>query len=75
MGKLKYAVHAYAWTGSWSNATLDLIDRAKALGFDMIEVPLMEIDLVDSQAVKKRLSRDGSPTWSSVESEVSTGQA
>ena len=27
MGNLKYAVHAYAWTGSWSNETLDLIDR------------------------------------------------
>ncbi len=59
MGKLKYAVHAYAWTGSWSNASLDLIDRAKALGFDMIEVPLMEIDLVDAAAVKKRLSAVG----------------
>ena len=46
MGKLQYAVHAYAWTTSWSNKTLDLIDRAKNLGFDVIEIPLMEIDLI-----------------------------
>lgn len=55
MSKLRYAVHAYAWTTSWSNATLDLIDHAKALGFDLIEIPLMEIDKVDPVAIKKRL--------------------
>jgi D-psicose/D-tagatose/L-ribulose 3-epimerase len=55
MSKLKYAVHAYAWTTSWSNTTLDLIDHAKALGFDLIEIPLMEIDKVDPVAIKKRL--------------------
>ena len=47
---LTYAVHAYAWTKSWSNATLDLIDRSAALGFDLIESPLMEIDLFDPTA-------------------------
>ena len=55
MSKLRYAVHAYAWTTSWSNATLDLIDHAKALGFDLIEIPLMEIDKVDPVAIKQRL--------------------
>jgi len=59
MGSLKYAVHAYAWTASWSNKTLDLIDRAKGLGFDALEVPLMEIDLVDAGAIKERAARVG----------------
>lgn len=59
MGKLKYAVHAYAWTGSWSNETLDLIDRAKQLGFDIIEIPLMELELVDPDAIRKRLDEVG----------------
>ncbi len=59
MGNLQYAVHAYAWTTSWSNATLDLIDHTKKLGFDLIEVPLMEIDLVDSKAIKARLEQVG----------------
>jgi len=58
-GTLKYAVHAYAWTGSWSNDTLDLIDRAKALGFDLIEVPLMELEKIDPAAIKARLERVG----------------
>ncbi len=59
MGALKYAVHAYAWTGSWSNETLDLIDRAKQLDFDMIEIPLMEVELVDPDAIKRRLGEVG----------------
>ena len=59
MGKLKYAIHPYAWTPSWSNKSLDLIDRAKKLGFDMIEIPLMEIDLVDPKAIRERLTKVG----------------
>jgi len=59
MGKLTYAVHAYAWTNSWSNDTLDIIDRAKVLGFDMVEVPLMEIAKVDPVAIKARASSAG----------------
>lgn len=59
MGNLQYAVHAYAWTTSWSNDTLDLIDRAKGLGFDCIEIPLMEIDLIDPPKIKERLEQVG----------------
>ena len=59
MQKLEYAVHAYAWTSSWSNKTLDLIDRAKRLGFDLIEIPLMELDLVDAKAIRKRAADVG----------------
>jgi D-psicose/D-tagatose/L-ribulose 3-epimerase len=52
-------VHAYAWTASWSNKTLDLIDRAKRLGFDVIEVPLMELELVDPVAIRNRAAKVG----------------
>ncbi|MCF6286916.1 MAG: sugar phosphate isomerase/epimerase [Candidatus Hydrogenedentes bacterium] len=59
MAGLKYAVHAYAWTNSWSNDTLDIIDKAKALGFDLVEVPLMEIEKVDAAAIKERAGAVG----------------
>jgi D-psicose/D-tagatose/L-ribulose 3-epimerase len=59
MSKLHYAVHAYAWTTSWSNATLHLIDHAKELGFDLIEIPLMEIEKADPVAIKQRLESVG----------------
>lgn len=59
MEPLKYAVHAYAWTNSWSNDTLDIIDRARDLGFDLVEVPLMEIEKVDAAAIKARAEAAG----------------
>lgn len=59
MKPLRYAVHAYAWTNSWSNDTLHIIDRARDLGFDMVEVPLMEIAKVDPVAIKTRASELG----------------
>lgn len=59
MVSLRYAVHAYAWTNSWSNETLDIIDRAKGLGFDLVEIPLMEIEKVDAKAIKERADAAG----------------
>ncbi len=59
MGKLKYSVHAYAWTPSWSNESLDCIDRAGELGFDLIEIPLMELEKVDPAAIRERLDAVG----------------
>jgi D-psicose/D-tagatose/L-ribulose 3-epimerase len=59
MKPLQYAVHAYAWTNSWNNDTLDIIDRARGLGFDLVEVPLMEIEKVDAAAIKSRAEAAG----------------
>ena len=59
MRGLQYSVHAYAWTPSWSNANLDLIDRAKSIGFDMIEIPLMELEKVDVVAIRRRVESAG----------------
>jgi D-psicose/D-tagatose/L-ribulose 3-epimerase len=54
---MRYAVHAYAWTSSWSNDDLDLIDHAASLGLDAIEIPLMELDAVDPGAIRDRTER------------------
>ncbi|MCG8604662.1 sugar phosphate isomerase/epimerase [bacterium] len=59
MSDLRYAVHAYAWTTSWSNDTLHLIDHAKELGFDLIEIPLMELEKIDPGRIKDRLAKVG----------------
>jgi D-psicose/D-tagatose/L-ribulose 3-epimerase len=56
---MKYAVHAYAWTSSWSNADLDLIDHAASFGLDAFEIPLMELDAVDPAAIRERAAAAG----------------
>jgi D-psicose/D-tagatose/L-ribulose 3-epimerase len=55
----RYAVHAYAWTSSWSNDRLDILDRAKRFGLDAVEIPLMEIDFVDPGAIRERAEAAG----------------
>lgn len=52
---MKLGIHAYAWCSEWNNDELDLIDRAKNLGMDFIELPLMVLDKFDSKAVGDRL--------------------
>lgn len=59
MANLKYCVHPFAWTGRWSNECLGLIDRSRALGFDLIEIPLLELDLVDPKSIRQRLEANG----------------
>ena len=56
---MKLGIHAYAWCSQWSNQTLDLINRAKGLGLDFIEIPLMCLNLCDPPAIKERLRAVG----------------
>ncbi len=56
---LRYAVHAYAWTSSWSNADLWIVDHAAELGLDAIEIPLMEPEKVDPRAIAERAAGAG----------------
>jgi D-psicose/D-tagatose/L-ribulose 3-epimerase len=63
---ISYAVHAYAWTSSWSNEDLPIIDRAATLGLDAIEIPLMELDAVDPAAIRGRADAAGLDVVTSV---------
>ncbi len=52
-------VHAYAWTSEWNNEQLGLIERCSMLGLDLIEIPLMRLDLCDPQAISAECERVG----------------
>jgi D-psicose/D-tagatose/L-ribulose 3-epimerase len=56
---MRYAVHAYAWTSSWSNDDLAILDRAAGLGLDAVEIPLMELEAVDPVAIRERAAEAG----------------
>jgi len=56
---LKYAVHAYSWTTQWNNGCLHLIEHVKNLGLDLIEIPLMDIELVDPVLIRTKLQEIG----------------
>ena len=57
--KLRYAAHAFSWTSRWSNESVHLIDHAKSLGLDLIEIPFMEIQLVDPEVIRAQLEETG----------------
>ena len=69
---IAYAVHAYAWTSSWSNDDLPLVDHVKELGFDAIEIPLMELEKVDPAAIRERAEAAGVGVLTSVAVDEST---
>jgi D-psicose/D-tagatose/L-ribulose 3-epimerase len=71
-GEIKYMVHAYAWTSSWSNDDLGLIDHVVELGLDGIEIPLMELDAVDPAAIADRAGAAGAEVVTSVGLDTST---
>ncbi len=52
---MKLGIHAYAWCSQWSNETLHLADKVKALGLDFIEIPLMCLETLDAVATRARL--------------------
>ena len=56
---MKLGIHAYAYCSQWSNETLYIIDRAKELGLDFIEIPLMVLENFDAKAVTERLKKVG----------------
>ena len=56
---MQLGVHAYAWTSEWNDSSLELIGRAKRLGLDLIEVPLMRLDLCNPQAIRDECERVG----------------
>ena len=55
---MKLGVHAYAWTSEWNNSQLGLIGRCARLGLDLIEIPLMRLDLCDPAAIKAECERN-----------------
>lgn len=66
MAAIKYMVHAYAWTSSWSNDDLGLIEHTLELGLDGIEIPLMELEGVDPAAIRARAEAAGADVVTSV---------
>lgn len=59
MGALRYAVHAYAWTSKWTKNALRLFGKARELGFDAFEVPLMDLEEVHPQDIRKEAQKVG----------------
>jgi D-psicose/D-tagatose/L-ribulose 3-epimerase len=56
---ITWAVHAYAWTSHWTDDDLPLIERARGLGLDAVEIPLMDLDDVHPEAIRATAEQHG----------------
>lgn len=56
---LQYGASTFIWVSPFSSATLGLIDKVKALGFDIIEICVEDPDTIDLDAIRPRLEQAG----------------
>jgi D-psicose/D-tagatose/L-ribulose 3-epimerase len=51
-------IHLSLWTQNWNDPFIDFIDTAAGLGFDSVELPLMDPDSLPAAEIKDRLERN-----------------
>jgi D-psicose/D-tagatose/L-ribulose 3-epimerase len=54
-----FGASTFIWTSPFSNETLSLIDHAKRLGFDILEICIEDPDTIDPLSILSRLQRAG----------------
>ena len=56
---MQFGASTFIWTSPFSNATLSLIDHAKALGFDILEICIEDPDTIEPLRIRSRLEQAG----------------
>lgn len=56
---MKFGASTFIWASPFSNKTLDMIDKAKDFGFDIIEICVEDPDTIDTAAIRPRLENVG----------------
>ena len=51
---MEFGASTFIWVSPFSNWTLDLMDRAKAMGFDLLEICVEDPDTIDVPAIRAR---------------------
>lgn len=56
---MKFGVHVSLWTDTWTEDFMPYIEKAAALGFDSVEVPLMDPAAIDPEALRGAVEAAG----------------
>jgi D-psicose/D-tagatose/L-ribulose 3-epimerase len=54
---MRFGASTFIWVSPFSNQTLDLIDRVKTFGFDLIEVCIEDPDAIDLAAIRAQITK------------------
>jgi len=56
---IDFGIHPFVWTSAWNHESVPLIERAHALGFAVMDVPVRTLDERDVRATKTKLDTMG----------------
>ena len=56
---MRYGASTFIWVSPFSNKTLDLIDKVKAFGFDILEICIEDPETIDVGAIRERAAKAG----------------
>lgn len=56
---LKFGVSTWLWQSPFTTASIELFPKIRAMGFDVVEIPVEDPVLIDAKIVKKALDANG----------------
>jgi D-psicose/D-tagatose/L-ribulose 3-epimerase len=56
---MRYGASTFIWVSPFSNKTLDLLDKAKAFGFDILEICVEDPDTLDASSIRAHADKAG----------------
>ncbi len=56
---VKFGIHLFLWAERLDDSSLPLIAKAKKMGFDGVEIPLMELDAINIAKTRRELEKHG----------------
>jgi len=56
---MQFGASTFIWVSPFSNRTLELMDRAKAMGFDILEICIEDPDTIDVPATRAKAAETG----------------
>ncbi len=57
--ELQFGASTWLWQSPFTTGSISLFPKIKAMGFDVVEIPVEDPDLIDGKTVKKALSDNG----------------
>jgi D-psicose/D-tagatose/L-ribulose 3-epimerase len=56
---MRYGASTFIWVSPFSSKTLNLLDKAKAFGFDIVEICVEDPDMLNAASIRARADKAG----------------
>ncbi|MFT4567918.1 MAG: D-psicose/D-tagatose/L-ribulose 3-epimerase [Saprospiraceae bacterium] len=57
--QIKYGVSTWLWQSPFNTASISLFPKIKAMGYDIVEIPVEDPELIEGKVIKKALADNG----------------